>query len=267
MSASEKTSIDPVTVIALILILGPLMTMAHELGGHALTCIATGHHPTALGAYYVDCSADTGWSRRLVAMAGTGMDVVVALIAWVTWRHMRRPVTRLAAWTVMVFKAMTAAGYWCFSGIIGIGDWAPGENGGMGVMSYPWLWRGMLAVVGIGIYIAIVRAAMRSIDAMLGGGEVAQHVRKRTVLLLYIVNGAAAVVVGAFNPQGFWIILVSAIASSFGGTAGLFNVAFRDVQPGPAKAFHVKRSYALLAAGVIITLAFAYVLGPTITLA
>lgn len=263
---TRRPSIDPLTAIGLILLLAPLLTMAHELAGHALTCVATGHLPTELGAYYIECPSAVGWDGRLVAMAGTGMDIIVALLAYLVWRHVRQPLARLAAWVVAVFKAMTAAGYWCFSGLLGIGDWAPGSNGGMGVMSHPLLWRAFLAVVGVSAYIAIVRWAMRSLDGMLGGGALAQAVRKRSVLLMYAVNGAVAIAVGLFNPVGFWITLVSAIASSFGGTAGLFNVAFREVQPGTAHAFHVRRSYTLLIAGILVTTAFAVILGPTVSL-
>lgn len=264
---AERPSIDALTLVGLILLLAPLLTMAHELAGHALTCVATGHLPTQLGAYYIECPSARGWDGRIVAMAGTGMDIVVALIAYLVWRRVRQPLMRLAAWIVAVFKAMTAAGYWAFSGVLGLGDWAPGKDGGMGAMSHPWLWRAFLVVVGVLAYIAIVRWAMRSLDGMLGGGEFAQAVRKRSVLLMYVVNGAVAVAVGLFNPVGFWITLVSAIASSFGGTAGLFNVAFRDVQPGTAHAFHVRRSYTLLIIGILVTAAFAVVLGPTVSLA
>ncbi|MBB6182686.1 hypothetical protein [Oleiagrimonas soli] len=39
---------------------------------------SAGHVPTALGAYYVACPAAMGWDGRLIALAGTAMDVVTA---------------------------------------------------------------------------------------------------------------------------------------------------------------------------------------------
>lgn len=76
-AAQPKTlaTIDSVTLAGLVLLLTPLMTTLHELAGHAMVCVATGHVPTRLGAYYVECAAATGMDGRWVAMAGTGMDV------------------------------------------------------------------------------------------------------------------------------------------------------------------------------------------------
>ena len=56
--------VDVWTVISLALLLLPLLTMAHELMGHALVCVATGHQPSQLGAYYVQCNGTEGWNRR-----------------------------------------------------------------------------------------------------------------------------------------------------------------------------------------------------------
>lgn len=261
---NARTAIDPITVIGLIAVLGPLLTMAHELGGHALACLATGNVLTELGAYYVNCSASSLWGQRVVAAAGPSVDILLAVLGWLAWRVLRQPLARLAAWVVAVFKGLVAAGYWLFSGVVGIGDWAPGAHGGMGMMAYPWLWRAVLTVVGLVAYIAVVRWAMRGIDAMLGGGVLAQGVRRRSVLLMYATNGAIAILVGLFNPVGFWIILASAAASSFGGLAGLFNVAYRAPQPGRPEPFCVERSYTLLVLGLLTSAVFAVILGPTI---
>ncbi|WP_426700550.1 hypothetical protein ACPPVV_14275 [Rhodanobacter sp. Col0626] len=117
--------VDSWTLAGLVLLLLPLLTMAHELAGHALTCVATGHLPSELGAYYVECP-DTGlWARRVVAMAGTCMDVVLAVLALVGWRRVQRPLPRLVLWIVFTVKGMVAAGYWMFSGVSNLGDWGP----------------------------------------------------------------------------------------------------------------------------------------------
>jgi hypothetical protein len=42
--------IDRWTLVGLALLLLPLLTMAHELLGHAVACVATGHQPSELGA-------------------------------------------------------------------------------------------------------------------------------------------------------------------------------------------------------------------------
>ncbi len=259
-------SIDRWTLIGLSLLLLPLLTMAHELGGHALTCVALDQRPTELGAYYIDCPGATGWAGRVVAMAGTGMDVLLSALAYLAWRRAKRPLPRLALWIVFVVKGMVAAGYWLFSGVSGFGDWGPGAGGGIGPLPQPWLWRIGLAAVGLVAYIGVVKLAIRTLDAMLGGGAQAARTRRQVAMTVYLVGGASALLVGLMNPHGFAIVLLSAVASTFGGTAGLFNVAYRPVGAGEPAGFRIGRHPALLIAGAIVTLAFAVVLGPTLYL-
>ena len=263
---TSSPSIDRSTLIGLTLLLLPLLTMAHELGGHALTCVALGQHPTELGAYYVECPGAVGWAGRVVAMAGTSVDVLVFLLGYLAWRRVRRPLPKLALWIVFVVKGMVAAGYWMFSGVSGFGDWGPGPGGGIGPLPDPWLWRIGLAVVGLVAYIGVVKLAICTLDAMLGGGEQSARVRKQVAMTVYVVGGVSALLVGLLNPHGLVIVLLSAVASTFGGTAGLFNVAYRPVRPEPAAAFRIGRHPALLVAGLVVTLGFAFVLGPTLYL-
>ncbi len=259
--------IDLPTLVGLVLLLSPVLTMVHELAGHALTCIATGHMPTVLGAYYVECPSATGMDGRLVAMAGTAVDALAAILAYMAWRASRAPILRMTWWIVYTVKGMVAAGYWLFSGVMGLGDWAPGATGGMGIMAHPWAWRVLLTLVGLVAYIAVTRLSMRGLDDMLGANGPALAARKRVAMTVYLVGGSVAVLVGLFNPIGIVIVLVSAVASTFGGTAGLFNVAFRAAGSRPAQYFVLGRHRWLLLAGMATATAFALVLGPSLTLA
>lgn len=258
--------VDAYTLVGLVLLLLPLLTMAHELMGHALTCVASGHRPSELGAYYVECPGTGEWSRRIVAMAGTGVDVVLAVLAGLAWGRARRPLPRLVLWIVFTVKGMVAGGYWMFSGVTNLGDWGPDVGGGIGPLPWPWLWRVVMFAVGLVVYIAVVKRAIRMMAAMLGGGEAARRTQRQVAMTVYLVGGASAFLVSLFNPLGIVITLVSAIASSFGGTAGLFNVAYSRPCIEPPRDFIVGRHYAILAAGIAMTLAFAAVLGPTVYL-
>jgi hypothetical protein len=258
--------VDLWTLAGLVLLLLPLLTMAHELAGHALTCIASGHRPSELGAYYVECPGTGSWSRRVVAMAGTGVDVILATLAYIAWGRAKRPLPRLALWIVFTVKGMVAAGYWMFSGVSNLGDWGPDAGGGIGPLPWPWLWRGVMFAVGLYVYIAVVRQAIRMMIAMLGGGEQARRTQRKIAMTIYLIGGVSALLVSLFNPVGIAITLMSAIASSFGGTAGLFNVAYCRRCDQPPRDFVIGRYYALAAAGVLMMLTFAAVLGPTIYL-
>ncbi|HEU4669851.1 MAG TPA: hypothetical protein VFR91_04055 [Dyella sp.] len=258
--------VDRWTLVGLVLLLSPLLTMAHELLGHALTCVVSGHRPSELGAYYVECPATGPAARRLVAMAGTGIDLVVAGLAYLAWRVARAPLLRLALWITFTVKAMVAAGYWLFSGVIGLGDWSPVGDGGLAPLPHPWLWRLALTAVGLAGYLGAIRLANRSIDAMLGGGAAARATRVRIAMSTYWIGGAGALLVSLFNPHGLVITLISAMASTFGGTAGLFNVAYRATPEVPPGQLVIDRHPALLVAGAAAMTAFAAVLGPTVYL-
>ncbi|MFC5440537.1 hypothetical protein [Rhodanobacter ginsenosidimutans] len=264
--AHARPSVDAWTLVGLALLLLPLLTMAHELLGHAVTCVATGHQPSELGAYYIECPGTQGWDHRLVAMAGTCVDVVLAALAYLAWRRLRGPLPRLVAWIVFTVKGMVAAGYWMFSGVTNLGDWGPDVGGGLAPLPWPWLWRVGLFVVGLVVYILIVRVAIRMLGVMLGGGEQAARTKRRIAMTVYVVGGVSALLVGLFNPHGMVITLTSAVAASFGGTAGLFNVAYSHRPDLPAQDFHMGRHPVLVVLGVLVTAAFAVALGPTIYL-
>lgn len=258
--------VDPWTLTGLVLLLLPLLTMAHEVAGHALTCVATGHVPVEIGAYYVECPGTDSWARRLVAMAGTGMDVVLTVVALIGWYRVRRPLFRLVLWMVFTVKGMVAAGYWMFSGVSNLGDWGPALGGGIGPLPWPWLWRAVLFAVGLCVYIAVTRQAIGMLAAMLGGGQTAWRVQRRIAMTIYLVGGVSALLVSLVNPLGIVITLISAVASSFGGTAGLFNVAYARQRDEPAQGFVIGRHNVIVVAGVLMTVAFAAVLGPTLYL-
>lgn len=258
--------VDRLTTIGLALLLFPLLTMGHELLGHALTCVATGHRPSELGAFYVECPGTGFWSKKLVAVAGTSMDVILCIVGYLGWRASRRPLPRLVWWMVFTIKGLVAAGYWCFSGLTNLGDWGPNAGGGLAPMPFPWLVRGFLLIVGVLVYIAIVRASIRMLRQMLGGGEQAWRTQRNTALTLYLTGGAWAVLVGLLNPVGIFIMLGSAVASSFGGTAGLWNVAYARARDTAPVDFVVSRNWTILLVGIVLSVAFAVVLGPTIHL-
>jgi hypothetical protein len=268
MTGTHATTprVDSWTLAGLVLLLLPLLTMAHELAGHALTCVATGHLPSELGAYYIECPGTGPWARRVVAMAGTGMDVLLALLALVGWHRARRPLPRLVLWIVFTVKGMVAAGYWMFSGVSNLGDWGPDVGGGIGPLPWPWLWRVLMFAVGLAVYITVTKRAIRMMAVMLGGGDMARRTQRRIAMTIYLIGGASAVLVSLFNPLGIAITLMSAVASSFGGTAGLFNVAYSKPCAEPPRDFVIGRHPVILVAGVLVTLAFAAVLGPTVYL-
>lgn len=261
MDKPATSRIDLPTLVGLGLLLAPLTVMWHEIVGHGGMCLAMGGHLVEVGAYYVDCSPLPDMPRRIVAMAGVWADVVAALVAWCLWRRSERPLPRLAWWTVATSKAFVAAGYFCFSGLTDFGDYAPSQ--GLAPMLHAMPLRILLFGIGALVYWRIILAASRGMSAMTGGDAAGLAARRRIALTLYLTIGAVAFVTGLFNPIGVVIMLMSAMASSLGGNAGLFSVAFAR-PAGPVRAFAIERNWAVIGSGLVVSLAFAILLGPSI---
>jgi hypothetical protein len=261
-----KPRVDPITIVGLGMLLMPLITMGHEIGGHAAFCAAQGGRVSAIGAFYVQCGGLTGWPRVLMACAGVLVNAALAGAAYAGWRYAKGDLARLTLWLVWVSQAFVAAGYLLFSGATGFGDLAPGQSGGLGPMPSPMLLRGGEFLLGLALYFLLIRGATRSLSAMIGDGPDSRASRRRIAHLYYATAGLAAVLVGLMNPIGAMITIKSAAASSFGGLAGFISIGFGTRPAGAPKRFQIGRSWPIFIAGAATLLAFAAILGPSIRL-
>lgn len=139
----------------------PLLTMWHEVGGHAAACTALGGHVSTIGAFYVDCAGLSLWPNAVVACAGVMMNVALSLVAYAGWRRARSDRARLVLWLIWVSEAFVAAGYFCFSGVTGAGDLGTGGLGALAWLPAPFAWRLGEVAIGVLNYGLIMRAAVR----------------------------------------------------------------------------------------------------------
>ena len=79
----------------------------------------------------------------------------------------------------------------------------------------------------------------------------------------YFTGGLIAIPVGILNPLGLYVLLASAVASSFGGASGLLWCG-RFIGDDDAVTLSVGRNWLWVAAGVAMLAAYALVLGPTV---
>ena len=262
---SERQRVDLPTVLGFGLLLMPLTTMWHEIGGHGAACVVTGGHVDALGAFYVNCTAPGRGAAVIVAVAGVAVDTVAALVLVQLWREARGDLARLALWLAWCDKAMVAAGYFLFSGVTGLGDLGPGVGGGIVPLPLPLVWRAAEALIGGVAYGLIIRVSMRALTAMLGDAPTTRSARRRIAHGYYAAAGCASLLVGLLNPLGLFITLASAVAASFGGLAGLISVGFAVPRGREERVFCVRRSWPVIIAGLVVAVAFAAVLGPTVS--
>lgn len=263
--------VDCLTIGGVGLLLMPLLTMWHEIGGHAAVCTLQGGNVKTLGAFYVTCGGLSEWGDTSVAGAGVFVNVVAAIAAYLLWRRAvsskANDLLRITLWLVWVSEAFLASGYLLFSGLSGLGDLGFSAGGGLHDLGLTWPARMIEIAIGLGSYILLVRAAKRTLTMMIGSGPEARHVRRVIAHGYYLSFGAAAILVGILNPVGIVVTVMSAAASSFGGLAGFISVGLAAEAQGKAKAILIERNIVVIAAGVAVSIAFALILGPSLHLA
>ncbi len=246
-----------------------LTTLAHEGGGHGGMCLAVGGHPIAWGAYYFDCDSHglPEWTRRAVAAAGSTVNLILCgLFALLLSADLKRE-GKHGAWTVFLWlmyaiNGYTWAGYFFFSGIAGIGDWGTGPEGVLYGLSWALVARVVMAAGGIGIYVWLARQGANFLGRITGGDHfgAAQTISYAA----YITGGIAAISIGFLNPLGWIIVLESSVASSLGGTSGLFwgiRMMKRDLK---GVDFDLPFNLIWLVLGAIAIGVYAVVFGPSL---
>lgn len=258
--------VDYVTIAGLGLLLMPLLTMWHEIGGHAAVCAIQGGHVMTIGAFYVECAGLFGLSNVLVACAGVFVNLVLAAGVYLLWRRAVGDMARITLWLIWVSEAFVASGYFLFSGVTTFGDLGIGSGGGLSTLGLTWPVRLIEILMGLASYILLVRAAIRTLNMMIGNGPDTRRVRRLITHTYYFSAGAAAVLVGLLNPVGIVITVMSAAASSFGGLAGFISIGYAVGKDGQAKSILIRRNLAIVAAGAGASVAFALILGPSLHL-
>lgn len=255
--------VDALAMIGWGTLLMPLLTTWHEIGGHAAFCAAQGGHVSTIGAFYVECTELSGIANVIVACAGVLMNAILAIVAYWCWRHARRDSDRLVLWLIWVSEAFVAAGYFLFSGITGYGDLGVRSGGSLIGAPYPLAFQVAETIIGGVSYFLLVRAAIRTLKAMIGSGPQSRDSHRRIAHIYYATVGFGAVVVGLMNPVGIKITIMSAAASSFGGLAGFISIGYAVGGSGSAKPFIINRQWSIIVCGAAMLAAFAAIFGPS----
>jgi hypothetical protein len=233
---------DAVTVAAIAIVAYALANVLHEGVGHGGACLLIGGHPIALSSVHFEC----GEESRFVAAAGTIVNFIAAAISYLLMKRSRS----FFLWLFTTINLLMGAGYFLFSGIGNIGDWAVVFRD----TAPPIVWRPILAIIGGALYYFFARRAA------LWAGAFANA--KRLMTISYFTGGLLYCISGAFNPHGPLLIAISAAAASFGGTSGLLWMD-SFVPPGGERV--VQRNVSWIAAGVITAIIFIAILGPSIS--
>ena len=259
---------DAITVGAISLLAYMLGNLLHEGAGHGGACLLSGAQPLVLSSVHFECSVDA----RLVMAGGTLANFIAGALFFFLGRMSGRnyPRWKYFCWIAMTVNLFTATGYFLFSGIGGIGDWAQFIRG----LGPQWIWRIGLALFGAGSYFLAARLSLLELRPLIGTDPELRYKRAvRLSTIPYFAGGILMCLAGALNPRGMILILISAAASTFGGTSGLLwdtNWLRRGTMipyGPPAEPVAIERSWVLIATVFVITIAFVALLGPSIRFA
>ena len=263
--ASTIPDMDPATpdlwtIISISIVSYASATILHEGAGHGGACLLTGGKPIAFSTVDFECDRE----GRIVAAGGTVMNLAAGLLCWFILRFVtRRTHLRYFLWLLMTINLFQASGYFFFSGVANIGDWAVVIRG----LEPPWLWRMGLTILGLSLYMLFVWIALRELQPFLGhNGPTKLQRAKKLTLVPYFTGGILSCTAALFNPVGMFLVAISAAASSFGGTSGLawmwriakhVRVPNGAVEPPP-----LSRSRGWMIGAAVVGALFVVVFGP-----
>src|SRR5581483_5293266 len=111
---------DAKTIIAMAVVASAAATFLHEGVGHGLTAWMRGDIPTELTSNHLDAIRPD----RLVSAGGTMVNLVVGICTYLGSCRTANANSRYFLWIFSAFNLLAGAGYFLFSGVLGLGDWA-----------------------------------------------------------------------------------------------------------------------------------------------
>lgn len=252
---------DRATLIAVSALACILQDVLHEGLGHGVTAWLSGAQRVTLSTVAMQSEIDTRW----ISANGTLVNLVFGAIFWLLlrWPQRYRPATRYFLALAMAGNLFTGTGYFFFSGVTNFGDWAAVIQG----LQPHWIWQLGLVVLGVAAYYTSMLVVGAELEPFRGGNEVSGRLRG-LCWTPYFTDGILAGLGGLLNPAGLFYVIASALPSTLGANAGLLSLPslLRDWKRSEAEQVgRIERSTAWVAAGIIASLGFVFVLGRGLT--
>jgi hypothetical protein len=260
MPTPTQPANSKLTIISMAILAIAASSLLHEGLGHGVTAYLRGDIPTLLTSNHLDDIRPD----RLVDAGGTLVNLIAgALAMYVSTLATRHTNLRYFLWLLGCFNLMDGAGYFLFSGIIGVGDW---EAVIAGLPHYLTL-RIAMTLFGAVLYFLVVALMMRLLRPFCPDRTQHRSLYNTVGRLPYYAACAFYCLAGAFDPLSTKLLLISTIPAAFGGNSGLMWAdsllpAHSDQSP-----LTVARSPAWGIAAIVIGLAYILTLGRGIPLA
>jgi hypothetical protein len=264
---TRKPVFDWLTAVAIAAIAISLTVAFHE-GIHAITCVTVGGNLQEYSALYATCNSSTVLQAKLVAGSAPTYNLIAGFLSWVVIRTSRRQSseTILFLWLFMLMNWFWGAGYFIFSGIANVGDWAVAING----WEPSWLWRVLMTIVGTILYIFFIRIGLKEFGKIFGGNADEQiHRTNKFFILTYTTSFVVILIAGFFCPFGFVSPPVTAGLLAVAGALSPFLLMIRwfrtnhfvKLNNAPLE---VHRKWRWITTAIIVVFIYVYVLGQTL---
>ena len=237
------------TIVSMAVIASGAATLLHEGLGHGVVAWLRGDVPTMLTSNHLDAVR----ADRLVDAGGTLVNLLVGATLLVLSRRTKGANARYFLWLLAAFNLLPGAGYFLFSGIFNVGDWAAVVQG----LPHVGVIRMVMALFGAALYVGCVKALAVAVRPFVPEERAYNTVGRLPYYAACLFECAA----GALDPLGLKLFFVATVAAAFGGSSGLMWADSLLPREAPTQPLSVERSRGWMAAAVVLGLGYIVVIG------
>jgi hypothetical protein len=243
--AHNKTTIISMAIVAV-----GISTLLHEGVGHGVVSWLRGGVPLELTSNHLASLHEDRW----IAAGGTLANLAAGFIALsCSYAGATRAMLRYFCWLLAVHNLLSGAGYFLFSGCLGIGDWQQVIDG----LPHYALLRAVMAVFGLALYVFFAWLLARAVWPFCPARSSYNVVGRLPYLAACCFNSLA----GAFDPLGIRLLLISTIPAVFGGSSGMLWLDGFLPRPLTANPLVVGESRAWWVFAAVFGVAYILILG------
>jgi hypothetical protein len=247
---------DRKTIISMAVVASAAATLLHEGVGHGVTAWLRGDIPTELTSNHLSSLRPDRW----VDAGGTLVNLLAGTIALVASRSAgNRSNLRYFCWIFAALNLLPGAGYFLFSGILGIGDWNEVIRGAQHQIPL----RIVMTSLGAGLYLLAVRQLAIAVHPYCPSRPNYNTVGRVPYYAACLFSCAA----GSLDPLGLKLFLISTVPAAFGGSSGLLWADALLSRTPAEQTLRIRRQPAWWIAAIVLGFAYIVILGPGIKFA
>jgi len=243
------------TIVSMAVIGSAAATLLHEGLGHGVIAWLRGDIPTELTSNHLSSVRADRW----VEAGGTLVNLCAGSLALIGSRSAgSRQNLRYFLWIFAALNLLPGAGYFLFSGILGLGDWSEVIRGA----AHQGILRVVMTLFGAGLYVLAVRQLAIAVKPYCPSRPDYNTVGRVPYYAACLFSCAA----GALDPLGLKLFLISTVPAAFGGSSGLMWADSLLPRTRGGLSLVIRRQPSWWIASAVLGIAYILALGPGIKL-